>query len=112
MKENRCVHCGEIIPEGRSSCYICENKKLSKHDKVMMELEDIARVLNIDIDYIEEGEMEYLVCDGQRIVTSYLSVADIRQEFFGYVFIKEFKYMCNSDFCKEFINYIKLYWVL
>lgn len=22
--ENRCVCCGEIIPEGRLSCYICE----------------------------------------------------------------------------------------
>ena len=50
MKENRCIHCGAIIPEGRFSCYICENTKLSKRDKVMMELEDIARALNIDID--------------------------------------------------------------
>ena len=112
MKENRCIHCGTIIPEGRFSCYICEKSKLSKHDKVMMELKDIARALNIDIDYIEEGETEYLVCDGQRIVTSYLSVKDIRQEFFGYVFIKEWKYKCISDFYKKFIDYIKLYWVL
>ena len=51
MKENRCIHCGAIIPEGRLSCYICENVKLSKHDKVMIELKDIANALNIDIDY-------------------------------------------------------------
>ena len=112
MKENRCIHCGAIIPEGRFSCNICENSKLSKHDKVMMVLEDIARALNIDIDYIENDGTEFLVCDGQRIVTTYLSIKDIRQEFFGYVFIKEWKYKCDHDFYKKFIDYIKLYWVL
>ena len=25
-KENTCVSCGEIIPEGRQVCPICENK--------------------------------------------------------------------------------------
>ena len=112
MKENSCIHCGAIIPEGRLSCYICKKLKLSKHDKVMMELKDIARVLNIDIDYIEDNGAEFLVCDGQRIVTTYLSVTDIRQEFFGYVFIKEWKYKCDFDFYKKFIDYIKLYWIL
>ena len=112
MKENRCIHCGAIIPEGRYSCYICEKSKLSRHDRVMMELKDIARVLNIDIDYIEEDGIEYLVCDGQRIATTYLSIPGIRQEFFGYVFIKEWKYKCDHDFYKKFIDYIKLYWIL
>ena len=112
MKENRCIHCGAIIPEGRYSCYICENSKPSKRDKVMMELEDIARVLNIDIDYIEDGGMDYLVCDGQRIRVSYLSVKEIRQEFFGYVFIKEWKSKCNHDFYEKFMGYIKAFWEL
>ena len=112
MKENRCIHCGAIIPEGRFSCYICEKSKLTKHDKVMMELKDIANALNIDIDYIEEGGKEFLVCDGQRIVTTYLTIKYIRAEFFGYVFIKEWKYKCDHDFYKEFIDYIKLYWEL
>ena len=112
MKENRCIHCGAIIPEGRFSCYICENEKLSKHDKVMMELKDIANALNIDIDYIKYDRVEFLVCDGQRIVTTYLSISEIRQEFFGYVFIKEWKYECTYDFYKKFINYIKVFWEL
>lgn len=112
MKENRCIHCGTIIPEGRFSCNICENAKPSKHDKVMMELEDIARVLNIDIDYIECDGVEFLVCDGQKIVTTFLSITEIRQEFFGYVFIKEWKLKCDYDFYKKFINYIKVFWVL
>ena len=112
MKENRCIHCGAIIPEGRFSCYICENAKRSKRDKVMMELEDIARVLNIDIDYIEDSGMDYLVCDGQRIRVSYLSVKEIRQEFFGYVFLKEWEFKCKHDFCEKFINYIKAFWEL
>lgn len=112
MKENRCIHCGAIIPEGRFSCYICEKSKLSKHDKVMMGLKDIANALNIDIDYIEDEEHQYLICDGQKICTTYLTLKEIRQEFFGYVFIKEWKYKCNSDFYKKFIDYIKLYWVL
>lgn len=25
---NRCVCCGEIIPEGRQICYICENNTM------------------------------------------------------------------------------------
>ena len=111
MKENRCVHCGAIIPEGRFSCYICENAKPSKRDKVMMQLEDIARVLKIDIDYIEEEGHEYLICDGQKICTTYLNVPEIRQEFFGYVFIKEWKHKPKyGDFYEKFINYIKLPW--
>ena len=112
MKENRCIHCGAIIPEGRLSCNICEKSKLSKHDKVMMELEDIARLLNIDIDYIEDDRIEFLVCDGQKIVTTYLSIKEIRQEFFCYVFIKEWKCERGHDFCKKFIDYIKIPWVL
>lgn len=28
MSENRCVCCGEIIPEGRQICIICENNAL------------------------------------------------------------------------------------
>ena len=112
MKENRCIHCGAIIPEGTLSCNICEKAKPSRRDKVMMELEDIANALNIDIDYVEEEGHEYLVCNGQRIVTTYLSIKDIRQEFFGYVFIKEWKYKCDHGFYKKFIGYIKLCWVL
>ena len=111
MKENRCIHCGAIIPEGRLSCYICENEKLSKHDKVMMELADIANVLKIVIDYVEEEGIEYLVCDGQKIVTTGASLSGIRQEFFGYVFLKEWKYKLDADYYKKFINYIKLPWV-
>ena len=112
MKENRCIHCGAIIPEGRFSCYICENSKLSRHDKVMMELKDIANVLNIDIDYVEEEDHEYLICDGQKIITTYLTIDEIRQEFFGYVFLKEWEFKCMHDFCEKFINYIKAFWEL
>ncbi len=111
MKENRCIHCGAIIPEGRFSCYICEKSKLSKHDKVMMELKDIANTLNIDIDYVEDEGNEYLICDGQKIATTCLSVQNIRKEFFAYVFIKEWKH-CDHDFYKKFVDYIKILWVL
>ena len=110
MKENRCIHCGAIIPEGRFSCYIRENTKLSKRDKVMMELEDIARALNIDIDYVEDEKHEYLICDGQKICTTYLSLSDIRQEFFGYVFLKEWKDRCLGAFDKQVRNQIRRYW--
>ena len=112
MKENRCIHCGAIIPEGKLSCNICEKAKPSKRDIVMMELEGIAKALNIDIDYVEGEEHEYLICDGQKIITTYLIISEIRQEFFGYVFLKEWKYKCDYDYYKKFINYIKLYWVL
>ena len=110
MKENRCVHCGEIIPEGRFSCYICEKSKLSKHDKVMMQLEDIAKALNIDIDYIEEEGHEYLICDGQKILTTRASVLEIRHEFFGYVFLKEWKFRFLGEFDKQVRNTIRRNW--
>lgn len=32
MNENRCVCCGEIIPEGRQICWKCERKGI-KEDK-------------------------------------------------------------------------------
>jgi len=31
--ENRCVCCGEIIPEGRLVCPICEKKEAPKEGK-------------------------------------------------------------------------------
>ena len=40
MNDNRCVCCGEIIPEGRQVCYICEYSKQDNWPKtVQSELE-------------------------------------------------------------------------
>ena len=32
MNENRCVCCGEIIPEGRMICWNCEHNSDNKYD--------------------------------------------------------------------------------
>ena len=34
MNNNRCICCGEIIPEGRQVCYICEHKIMEGADDV------------------------------------------------------------------------------
>jgi RNA polymerase subunit RPABC4/transcription elongation factor Spt4 len=41
--DNRCVCCGEIIPEGRQVCPICENKVIEEMAKVIKTTEQIAR---------------------------------------------------------------------
>lgn len=33
MTEDRCVTCGQVIPEGRQVCPTCENKKIEKVKK-------------------------------------------------------------------------------
>ncbi len=30
--ENRCIYCGDIIPEGRLVCWICEHKIMDDSD--------------------------------------------------------------------------------
>ena len=40
MSDNRCVYCGEIIPEGRQVCHTCEKiqtdtNKAERFDRVM-----------------------------------------------------------------------------
>lgn len=32
MNDNRCVCCGEVIPEGRQICIVCERKE-SKNER-------------------------------------------------------------------------------
>lgn len=40
--DNRCICCGEIIPEGRSACYACS---LESVDKLMRENDDLIAAL-------------------------------------------------------------------
>ena len=40
-----------------------------KRKEVLVDLEPIAKVLNIEIDYVIEEHREYLVCNGQKICT-------------------------------------------
>ena len=48
--ENRCVVCGNIIPEGIIVCVQCENKMLNRKDFYMVEF-----IVNIDtIDKVKE----------------------------------------------------------
>lgn len=85
---------------------------MSKRDEVLKELGDIAKALDIEIDYIEdkENKREYLVCDNQKICTNCTSVYGIRQEFFGYVFLQEWRKRSLGSFDKQTRNYIKQYW--
>ena len=54
MKDNKCVVCGEIIPEGRQVCPNCENKRIKdKHG-----YKRITERLDIHITYKPNGYIE------------------------------------------------------
>lgn len=83
---------------------------MSKKEEVFKELQPIANVLNIKIDYVIDDKREYLVCDNTKICTSSNSIYGIREEFFGYVFLKEWRKRSLGAFDKQTRNYIKKYW--
>lgn len=83
---------------------------MSKRDEVLKELGDIAKALNIEIDYVIDDvdgrKREYLVCDDTKICTNCTSIYGIREEFFGYVAVIELRHRLN-DRTKR---YLKQYW--
>lgn len=83
-----------------------------KELEVIHELAGIAAVLDIKIDYVidKENNREYLVCDDTKICANGTSISGIREEFFGYVFLKEWKNRYLGAFDKQTRNYIKRYW--
>lgn len=81
-----------------------------KRELVLKELQPIADLLNINIDYVIDDVREYLVCNGQRICTNGTSVYGIKQEFFGYVFLRSWKDRSLGWFDKQTRNHIKQYW--
>lgn len=83
-----------------------ERKKLD----VLNELLPIAKLLNIDIDYVIDSKREYLVCDDTKICTNCTSIHGIKQEFFGYVFLHEWKNRSLGAFDRQTRNHIKQYW--
>lgn len=83
---------------------------MSKTEQVLKELKPIADLLDIDIDYVIDDKREYLVCNGQKICTNGTSIYGIRQEFFGYVFLREWRQRSLGAFDRQTRNYIKQYW--
>lgn len=81
-----------------------------KREMVLKELNPIANVLGIKLDYVIEENREYLCCNGQRICCSCTGICGIRQEFFGYVFLREWRDRYIGAFDKQTRNYIKQYW--
>lgn len=81
-----------------------------KREMVLTELNPIASVLGIELDYIIEENREYLCCNGQKICCNCTGICGIRQEFFGYVFLREWRDRYIGAFDKQTRNYIKQYW--
>lgn len=83
-----------------------------KELEVIHELAGISAVLDIKIDYVidKENNREYLVCDDTKICTNGTSISGIREEFFGYVFLKEWRNRYLGSFDKQTRNYIRQYW--
>ena len=83
---------------------------MTKREEVLLELGSIAEILDIEIDYVVEDKREYLVCDDTKICTSMTSIHGIREEFFGYVFLQEWKHRDLGAFDKQTRLAIKRYW--
>lgn len=85
---------------------------MNKELEVIHELNSIATLLGIELDYVidKENNREYLVCDDTKICTNGTSIIGIRQEFFGYVFLKEWEKRYLGSFDKQTRNYIRQYW--
>lgn len=85
---------------------------MNKELEVINELNSIATLLDIELDYVidEENKREYLVCNNTKICTNGTSIRGIREEFFGYVFLKEWRNRYLGSFDKQTRNYIKRYW--
>lgn len=85
---------------------------MNKGLEVISELAGIAAILDINIDYVidEENNREYLVCGDTKICTNGTSIRGIREEFFGYVFLKEWRNRSLGSFDKQTRNYIRQYW--
>lgn len=61
---NRCVVCGEIIPEGRQACPICERVELDKTDPVNRPAHYTDGKIEV-IEYIEDKKLGF--CLGNAI---------------------------------------------
>lgn len=81
-------------------------------EEVLAELKPIADVLGIEINYVidKENKREYLVCDDTKICTCETSIHGIREEFFGYVILKEWRHRSFGSFDKQTRNHIKQFW--
>lgn len=85
---------------------------MTKKEQILNELGDIAKLLNIKLDYITdlENHREYLVCDDVKICTCHTSIHGIREEFFGYVILQEWKHRSFGAFDNQTRRHIKQYW--
>ncbi len=85
---------------------------MNKGDEVLKELGEIAKALNIKIAYVinDEIESEYLVCNETKIYTYLKSIQSIRQEFFGYVFLNEWRNRSLGASDKQVRDVIRSYW--
>lgn len=84
--------------------------EMTKREEVLNHLGEIATLLDIELDYVIDNKREYLVCDDTKICTNCTSIHGIRQEFFGYVFLQEWRQRSLGSFDKQTRNHIKQYW--
>lgn len=52
MADNRCVCCGEIIPEGRQVCWVCENGCIRGHRGEMKFYEDSCSINKAELEEV------------------------------------------------------------
>lgn len=57
MNDNRCVYCGDIIPEGRMVCPICEHQQI-KIGRILQSNKATTEEVKMAYDFITEENIE------------------------------------------------------
>lgn len=73
MKDNTCLYCGEVIPEGRQICPTCENREKAQN----LAVKTIQKMTEQQKKAVEEIRRE----TAREIIVSLLRYAGSRQEF-------------------------------
>lgn len=84
-----------------------------KRTEVIKEIKPICEAFNIKYDYIvkENGQIETLVLDGQKIGCSMNSIYAIKNEIIGYIFAKIYCHNNWWHFQPQTLKHIKQYWI-
>ena len=76
----------------------------------LSEIINVAKLLKISVDMIENKDGEYLLCNEQKICVTGCSPEAVRREFYTYVFLQEYKDKPVSSFDKQTRSYLTRNW--
>ena len=84
-----------------------ENRRILR----LSEIINYAKILTISVDMKQEKGKEILYLNNQKIDVTDFTVKEIRQEFFAYVFLKEWEGRQISSFEKQTKTFLTKNWI-